>query len=72
MLHCYIVEPQWLTVLHNLLHAVTLHRWLIINRLRCYINVIVELNGCNEEDVTHSFLAIGATQEQRRSDSAIL
>jgi hypothetical protein len=38
VLHCYIVEPQWLTVLHNLLHAVTFRKILVINSLQCYIN----------------------------------
>ncbi len=38
VLHCYIVELQWLAVLHNLLHAVTFHILLIVNILRCYIN----------------------------------
>jgi hypothetical protein len=37
-LHCYMAEPQWLTVLHFLLHTVTFHRLLIFNHLQRYIN----------------------------------
>ena len=42
VLQCYIVEYQWLTVLHCMLHAVTIARkstkLLIVNGLLCYIN----------------------------------
>ena len=42
VLHCYTVEYQRLTVLHSLLHAVTLrlkyHKNLITKHLLCYIN----------------------------------
>jgi hypothetical protein len=38
VLHCYIVEPERLAVLHDLLHAVTFHKLLIINDLLCYVN----------------------------------
>jgi hypothetical protein len=41
VLHCYMIQYQRLTVLHNLLHDVTFHRLLIINYLLCYINDIV-------------------------------
>jgi hypothetical protein len=40
VLHCYIVESQRITVLHNLLQAVTFCKPLMVNGLRCYINVI--------------------------------
>jgi hypothetical protein len=33
-----MVDPQRLTVLHNLLHAVTFHKSLMVNALLCYIN----------------------------------
>ena len=42
VLHCYMVEYQWFTVLHNLLHAVTnpreFRKYLTINDLYRYIN----------------------------------
>jgi hypothetical protein len=74
VLHCYIVEPERLAALHDLLHAVTFRKLLIINGLLCYIND----NVCGEwrlqRDIPAQFEANGSVfvslwLEQRPCDA---